>query len=78
MVKKVISKKQKIVSKKQKIMQKKESILSLEDFEGIGKELNPSDYLTNPENIGRAILECLENNDPEGVMEVIATYLEAC
>lgn len=58
-------------------MQKKEATLSLEDFEGVGKEHNPSDYLTNPENIGKAILECLENNDPEGVMEVIAIYLEA-
>ena len=51
--------------------------LTLEDFEGIGKEHNPSDFLTNPENIGRAIVECLENNDPEGVMEVISIYLEA-
>jgi len=34
-------------------------------------------YLTNSENIGKAIVECLENNDPEGVMEVIAIYLEA-
>lgn len=58
-------------------MQKKESILKLEDFEGIGKEHNPSNYLTNTENIGKAILECLENNDPAGVMEVITTYLEA-
>ena len=57
-------------------MQKKESALRLEDFEGIGKEHIPSDYLTNPENIGKAILESLENNDPEGVMEVIAIYLE--
>lgn len=58
-------------------MQKKETILSLEDFEDIGEEHNPLDYLSNPENIGRAIVECLENNDPEGVMEVIAIYLEA-
>jgi DNA-binding phage protein len=50
--------------------------LCLEDFEGI-KEHNPSDYLTNPENLGKAIVECLENNDPEGVMEVIAIHLEA-
>ena len=70
----VTSAKQKTASKRQKKMQKKE--LTLEDFEGIGKEHNPSDYLTNPENIGRAILECLENNDPEGVMEVIKIYLE--
>ncbi len=58
-------------------MQKKELKLSLEDFEGIGSKHNPSDYLTNPENIGKAILECLENNDPEGVMEVIGIYIEA-
>lgn len=58
-------------------MQKKEKGLSLKDFEGIGEEHNPSDYLTNIDNIGKAIVECLENNDPEGVMEVIAIYLEA-
>jgi DNA-binding phage protein len=56
-------------------MQKTE--LTLEDFEGIGTAHNPSKYLKNPDNIGRAILECLENNDPEGVMEVISIYLEA-
>ena len=72
-----ISTRRKTVSKRQKKMQKTESKLSLEDFEGIEKEHNPSDYLTNPENIGRAIVECLENNDPEGVMEVISIYLEA-
>ncbi len=37
----------------------------------------PLTYLKNSKNIGNAILECLENNDPEGVMEVIAIYLEA-
>lgn len=58
-------------------MPKSEPVLRLEDFEGVGKEHNPSDYLTNAENIGKAIVECLENNDPEGVMEVISIYLEA-
>jgi hypothetical protein len=43
-------------------MQKKELVLSLTDFVGIGKEHDPSEYLTNPDNIGRAIVECLENN----------------
>jgi DNA-binding phage protein len=51
--------------------------LCLEDFEGIGKEHIPSEYLTDTKNVGNAILECLENNDPEGVMEVISIYLEA-
>jgi DNA-binding phage protein len=70
------SARRKIVFKKPKKTQKKELSLNLEDFEGIGKEHNPSEYLSNPDNIGRAILECLENNDPQGVMEVIAIYLE--
>ncbi len=67
----------KISLPKPKKRQKNEISLCLEDFEGIGKEHNPSDYLTNPENLGKAIVECLENNDPEGVMEVIAIHLEA-
>lgn len=58
-------------------MQKQEVKLNLEDFEGVVAKHNPSEYLTNSENIGRAILECLENNDPEGVMEVVSIYLEA-
>ncbi len=58
-------------------MQKKEVTLRLEDFDGIKKEHNPSEYLTNTDNIGKAIVECLENNDPEGVMEIISIYLEA-
>ncbi len=58
-------------------MQKTEAVMHLEDFEGIGKEHIPSDYLTDSKNVGNAILECLKNNDPEGVMEVIAIYLEA-
>lgn len=72
----VISAKRKVVSKKLKAASKNE-ILCLEDFEGIGKEHNPLNYLTNPKNLGVAIVECLENNDPEGVMEVISIYLEA-
>lgn len=58
-------------------MQKKEVVLTLKDFEGIESEHLPSEYLTNPENIGRTVIECLENNDPEGVMEAIGIYLEA-
>ena len=51
--------------------------MRLEDFEGVGKEHIPLDYLTDSRNVGNAILECLKNNDPEGVMEIIAIYLEA-
>lgn len=77
MGKTAISARRKTVSRRQKRKPKKEAVLHLEDFEGIGKEHNPSEYLTNAKNIGNAILECLENNDAEGVMEVIAIYLEA-
>lgn len=39
--------------------------------------VRPLNYLTNEKNVGKAIMECLQNNDPEGVMEVIGIYLEA-
>lgn len=38
---------------------------------------NPIKELTDENFIGKAILECLKNNDPEGVMEMIEMYLEA-
>ena len=38
---------------------------------------NPLTELTDENFVGKAILECLRNNDPEGVMEVIEMYLEA-
>jgi DNA-binding phage protein len=41
------------------------------------KKLNPSKQLTDKKFIGAAILECLNNNDPEGVMEMISIYINA-
>lgn len=38
---------------------------------------NPLKELIDPEKTGLAILECLQNNDPEGVMEMISIYLDA-
>ncbi len=38
---------------------------------------SPTDTLLNEDFISRAVWECLKNNDPEGVMEVIAAHLEA-
>lgn len=40
-------------------------------------ELNPEEKLVDIRLIGTAIMECLIDNDPDGVMEVIETYLEA-
>lgn len=41
------------------------------------KRLSPSKQLTDKTFIGEAILECLNNNDPEGVMEMISIYINA-
>lgn len=38
---------------------------------------DPIKEITDENFIGKAILECLRNNDPEGVMEVIEIYLKA-
>jgi len=50
--------------------------MKIDDLKGLSKA-DPLKYLTNEENVGRAILECLQNNDPEGVMEVVEIYLSA-
>ena len=73
----VTSVRRRALSPKPKKELKSNASLRLEDFEGIGKEHIPSDYLTDPKNLGNAIVECIENNDPEGVMEVTAIHLEA-
>lgn len=46
------------------------------DWEGLEEE-NPRDWLLDSHNIGNAIMECLMENNPEGVMEVISMYLRA-
>ena len=40
-------------------------------------EYNPTQELSDENFVGKAIIECLRNNDPEGVMEVIEMYLSA-
>lgn len=47
-----------------------------EKFEGIRKA-DPTAYILNSKNLGEAIADCLLNNDPEGVVEVIDIYLSA-
>ena len=41
------------------------------------KEHDPLEYLLDEDNIARGILECLKNNDPEGVIEIFKIYLDA-
>ena len=40
-------------------------------------EYSPTQELLDENFIALAIWECLKNNDPEGVMEVIQAHLEA-
>ena len=48
----------------------------LKDFKGF-RRTNPIQELTDPNLIAGVFFECLQNNDPEGAMEMIAIYLDA-
>jgi DNA-binding phage protein len=61
---------------KQKKSIRKDKKPKIEDFEGI-REYSPTKRLSDPKFVGAAILECLSNNDPEGVMEIIELYLDS-
>lgn len=41
------------------------------------KKYSPTQELLDEKFIALAIWDCLKNNDPEGVMEIIETHLEA-
>ncbi len=62
-------------SQRRKTSTSKGSNLKIEDFEGV-REHSPTKRLLDKNFVGAAILECLSNNDPEGVMEVIEMYLD--
>ncbi len=40
------------------------------------KEYSPTQELLDETFIAKAVWECLKNNDPEGVIEIIETHLE--
>ena len=63
-------------SKKREPSSKKLSNLNLDKIKGVSRE-KPLKYLLSEKTVGLAILECLQNNDPKGVMEVIIIYLNA-
>lgn len=46
------------------------------DLEGLEEE-RPHEWLIDQRNIGNVIMECLIENDPEGVVEAIGIYLKA-
>lgn len=67
---------------KTKISKKRQRSLAISAKRSLDKvpgltRANPLKELIDPEKTGLAILECLQNNDPEGVMEMIAIYLDA-
>jgi DNA-binding phage protein len=41
------------------------------------RESNPTEELLDEDLISRAIWECLKEGDPEGVIEILETYLYA-
>lgn len=64
------------ISKKRQRSLAKSTNLNLNKVPGLTRA-NPLKELIDPEKTGLAILECLQNNDPEGVMEMVAIYLDA-
>lgn len=62
-------------SGKQKTLRSKTKLK--DDERLIIREHDPFKFLLNEENLARAIRECLDNNDPEGLIEVIEIYLDA-
>lgn len=67
--------KTRISKRRQRSLEKLEKI----DPDKIKKlsKVDPLKELSDPQQTALAILECLQNNDPEGVMEMIAIYLDA-
>lgn len=53
----------------------KKTLIKLKD-ESKFKEYDPTVRLLNKKSLGSAIVECLIDNDPEGVIEMIEDYLE--
>lgn len=50
--------------------------LRLKDFKEATK-VRPLEYLTDKRNVELAILDCLQENDDEGIIEVIEIYTNA-
>jgi DNA-binding phage protein len=63
-------------SKKRQRSLEKLPNLDLGKVKGLTR-VDPLKKLVDPQQTALAILECLQNNDPEGVMEMISIYLDA-
>lgn len=62
--------------KKVKSMQNKEISFKLKEDAAV-KEYDPLKNLLDPDKMGAAIMQCLIDNNPEGVLEIIENYLYA-
>lgn len=62
--------------KKHQASLEKLAMVNLNKVKGL-KRANPLKELADQEKIAMAIFECLLNNDPEGVMEMVEIYLSA-
>ena len=63
-------------SKKQRRSSGRPRKVNLNKVKGLTR-VSPLKELVDPQQTALAILECLQNNDPEGVMEMITIYLDA-
>ena len=64
------------ISKKRQRSLLRSAKLDLDKVPGLTRA-RPLKELVDPQKTALAILECLQNNDPEGAMEMIAIYLDA-
>ena len=64
---KILLKQKKSSKKISKFKLKKSNLVS---------QFSPTQELLDENFLGRAIIECLKDNDPKGVIEIISTYLE--
>ena len=75
---KTLRKRKAFTSKSPKSSRRKRKSYEVSLREDVGiAEFNSSDILLDPKLIGSAIMECLIENDPDGVMEIIEGHLNA-
>ena len=65
--KKTLPKQKKSIKNTQRVLKSDSGIMSY----------SPVDEILDESFIGKAIVECLKNNDPKGVVEIIGIYLDA-
>lgn len=63
-------------SRKRQRSMRRSSNLDLDKIKGLSR-VRPLKQLVDTQQTALAMLECLQNNDPDGAMEMISIYLEA-